>query len=65
MMVVIMDRIVGPESINRECQQRLAQTLLSSCGYEEALEICRTNHWEGVLRALSGMRPDTASPTEH
>ncbi len=64
-MIVIMDRIVGPESINRECQQRLARTLLSSCGYEEALELCRTNHWEGVLQALSRVRPSAAPPTEH
>lgn len=37
---------------NRDFQRRLAWCLVSSLGADEALELCRVNEWDGVMRAV-------------
>ncbi len=49
---MMTDRFVGPEIGNRECQRELAQVLVVTHGYQEALEICQENGWEGVLDVI-------------
>ena len=38
--------------INDTYQRALAQSLVDSLGVAEALDFCRQNQWEGVLRII-------------
>ncbi len=32
--------------------QALAASLIRQLGFDEAIRVCRSNHWDGVLRAI-------------
>jgi hypothetical protein len=37
---------------NRSYQEQLAQSLLASLGWEDAVRACQANTWDGVLDVL-------------
>ncbi len=41
---------------NREYRDRLAQSLLSSMSHEEAIDLCVTNEWLGILNDLMAVQ---------
>ncbi len=43
---------IGPDEGNHLYQRKLAAALVASLGFDAALEACRSNGWEGILRAL-------------
>lgn len=50
---------------NRRYQADLAAVLVSSLGFDAALETCRTNGWDGVLGILLAQRTATIWPFRH
>jgi hypothetical protein len=60
---MMTDRFVGPEIGNRECQRELAHVLVATHGYDEALEMCQENGWEGVLDVIFSDRRPTSGAT--
>ena len=45
------------EKDNHPYQRELASALVASLGFDDALEACRSNGWDGVLRVLLAERP--------
>ncbi len=43
---------MSAEEGNHLYQRKLATALVASLGFDAALDTCRGNDWEGVLRAL-------------
>ncbi len=48
---------VSHEQDNHPYQRDLASALVAGLGYDDALEACRSNGWDGVLRVLLAERP--------
>ena len=40
---------------NRNYQRELADSLIKSDGLDAAVDLARTNHWEGVLQQIHGI----------
>ncbi len=40
---------------NRNYQRELADSLIKSVGLDAAVDLARTNHWEGVLQQIHGI----------
>ena len=55
--------------LNDTYQRTLAQSLVESLGVAEALDFCRQNQWEGVLRIIDKTfgdgKPIEAAATRH
>ena len=45
-----------PEAGNRDYQRGIACALIDSLGYDDAIQACLANGWNGVLAALLGQR---------
>ena len=46
---------------NHGYQRQLAHSLVASLGFDDALLICRENHWDGILDLLDDELPATCS----
>lgn len=48
----------------RNCQQKLADTLVGKLGLEGAIQACRENQWEGVLACVLEMKREEETGIE-
>ena len=42
----------SPEAASQASQRAFAASLVKSLGYEDALQICRDNRWDGIFDLL-------------
>ena len=42
----------SPEAASQASQRAFAASLVKSLGYEDALQICRDNSWDGIFDLL-------------
>ena len=46
----------APVGDNTHYQRRLAESLVANMGSHEAIQLCRENGWEGVLRVIVALQ---------
>ncbi len=59
-MAVLSDAFDGdrdaPSAPSATPLHDFARTLIKQLGFEEAVRLCRANHWDGVLKAIRATR---------
>ena len=53
----MLNQTIGADEGNHGYQRQLARSLVASLGFDEALRICRENHWDGILNLLDNELP--------